>query len=72
MKQIEYIAIEVLLKLIGGMIFLLRKMRGLTDKLMSRYEKRVLKDEENKKIAEKTDSEADEIFCERGRTDFVN
>ena len=43
MKNLEYIAIEVLLKLIGGMIFLLRKMRGLTDRLMDDYERRVLK-----------------------------
>lgn len=41
MKNIEYIAIEVLLKLIGGMIFLLRKMRGLTNRLMDDYERRV-------------------------------
>ena len=44
MKNIEYIAIEVLLKFIGGMIFLLRKMRSLTDRLMDDYERRVVGD----------------------------
>lgn len=47
MKNLEYIAIEVLLKLIGGMISLLKKMRRLSEKLMNDYEKRVLGGEDN-------------------------
>ncbi len=47
MKNLEYIAIRVLLKLTSGMIFLLKKIKSLTDRLMDDYEKRVLGGEDN-------------------------
>ena len=44
LKQIEYIAINVLIWLIGWMIFLLTKIRSLTDRLMDDYERRAIGD----------------------------